>query len=235
MIRLEVHRNYIHEFIRVGSEILHPLYVIAAKSVDEVETHMHEYQLAEFAGAIGSTDATHIALEKCSYRLKKHLGAKQHLTTRWFNHTINHSHQILSTPVGYPGRWNDKTIVLFDPFVKGIYEGLCHYRNLFFILYPLVFLMLKTFFTLLMVLHHTINLGDVLPTVSFQLYEYDANGNITMAQYEGPWLIVHNGYLKWSTTVPPIKIHANEAERRWSKWLESLQKDVECTFGILKG
>jgi hypothetical protein len=71
MIRLEVHRNYIHEFIRVGSEILHPLYVIAAKSVDEVETHMHEYQLAEFAGAIGSTDATHIALEKCSYHIKK--------------------------------------------------------------------------------------------------------------------------------------------------------------------
>jgi hypothetical protein len=211
MISSEVHHNYFHEFITVGSEILYLLYIVAPKTVDEVETHMHEYQLVGYAGAIGSTDATHIALEKCSYRLKKHLGAKQHLTTRWFNHTINHSHQILSTPVGYPGRWNDKTIVLFDPFVKGIYEGLCHSRNTFFILYPLVFLTLTTFFTLLMLLHHTVNLGDVLPTVSFQLYEYDANGYITMAQYEGPWLIVDNGYLKGSMTVLPIKIHANEA------------------------
>ena len=24
-------------------------------------------------------------------------------------------------------------------------------------------------------------------------------------------------------------------EIRWSKWLESMHKDVECTFGILKG
>jgi len=24
-------------------------------------------------------------------------------------------------------------------------------------------------------------------------------------------------------------------EMRWSKWLESMRKDVECAFGILKG
>ena len=24
-------------------------------------------------------------------------------------------------------------------------------------------------------------------------------------------------------------------ETRWSKWLESMRKDVECTFGIMKG
>jgi len=46
---------------------------------------------------------------------------------------------------------------------------------------------------------------------------------------------VDNGYLKWSTTVPPIKLTSSETERRWSHWLESLRKDVECTFGILKG
>lgn len=34
---------------------------------------------------------------------------------------------------------------------------------------------------------------------------------------------------------PPFKNTANEVERRWSHWLESLRKDVECTFGILKG
>ena len=35
--------------------------------------------------------------------------------------------------------------------------------------------------------------------------------------------------------VPPLKHCRTHADRRWSKWLEGMQKDVECTFGILKG
>jgi hypothetical protein len=49
------------------------------------------------------------------------------------------------------------------------------------------------------------------------------------------WLIVDNGYLNWSTTIPPVKIPADKREIRWSGLLESPRKDVECTFGILKG
>ena len=82
MINSEVHRNYFHELITVCSEILYLLYVVAPTSVDEVETHMHEYQLAGFAGAIGSTDATHIALEKCSYHIKKPFGSKTALDNK---------------------------------------------------------------------------------------------------------------------------------------------------------
>lgn len=43
------------------------------------------------------------------------------------------------------------------------------------------------------------------------------------------------GYLRWSTTVPPFKVTNLETEIRWSRWVESMQKDVENTFGILKG
>lgn len=125
MISAEVHRNYFHSFIAVGANILYPLYVAAPTTMEECETHMHEFRLAGFNGAIGSTDATHIAIERCVYRLQNnHLGPKQHLTARTFNLTVNHRRRILSTTVGYPGRWNDKTVVLFDPFVRGIYEGL---------------------------------------------------------------------------------------------------------------
>jgi len=35
--------------------------------------------------------------------------------------------------------------------------------------------------------------------------------------------------------VPPFTITSDIDEIRWSKWLESMRKDVECTFGILKG
>ena len=48
-------------------------------------------------------------------------------------------------------------------------------------------------------------------------------------------MIVDNGYLKWSVTVPPMK-HTNfRNEIHFSEWIESMRKDVECTFGILKG
>lgn len=67
------------------------------------------------------------------------------------------------------------------------------------------------------------------------MFERDVGGNIVTKKYQGSWLIVDNGYLKWPTTDPPYKVTANEMERRWSHWLESLRKDVECTFGILKG
>ncbi len=51
---------------------------------------------------------------------------------------------------------------------------------------------------------------------------------------KGAYVIVDNGYLDWSTTVPPFKDSMNKSEVRFSQWLESLRKDVECTFGILK-
>jgi hypothetical protein len=53
--------------------------------------------------------------------------------------------------------------------------------------------------------------------------------------YGGVWQIVDNGYLNWSTTVPPLKTSCNRSDIGFSKWLESIRKDVECTFGILKG
>jgi hypothetical protein len=77
--------------------------------------------------------------------------------------------------------------------------------------------------------------GKVLDDVVFNLYPYDESGNIVLQPYRGGWLLVDNGYLARSTTVPPIKISKSRAEIRFSSWLESLRKDVECTFGILKG
>jgi hypothetical protein len=47
--------------------------------------------------------------------------------------------------------------------------------------------------------------------------------------------MVDNGYLCWPTTVPPMKDAIIYHDIRFSKWLESMRKDAECTFGILKG
>jgi hypothetical protein len=73
---------------------------------------------------VGSTDATHIVIEKYQYRLRQnHLGGKLNLTARTFNMMVNHRHHTLSMTQVYPARWNDKMLVWFDEFVRGIYEG----------------------------------------------------------------------------------------------------------------
>ncbi|KAG7355367.1 DDE superfamily endonuclease [Nitzschia inconspicua] len=69
----------------------------------------------------------------------------------------------------------------------------------------------------------------------FELYTYDENNLIIKERYKGGWLIVDNGYLNWGVTIPPMKDTDTRAQYRFSKWLESMRKDVECTFGILKG
>ena len=123
-ISREVHRSFFHQFICVGSKILYPRYVVCPTTAEDAASHLSEFCRAGFHGCIASSDATHIVVEKCSYRLRQnHLGGKTSLTTRTFNLTVNHRRQILSSTQGYPGRWNDKTLVLFDDFVRGIYEG----------------------------------------------------------------------------------------------------------------
>jgi DDE superfamily endonuclease len=78
--------------------------------------------------------------------------------------------------------------------------------------------------------------GKFLDDVEFNLFERDSDGNVVSVKYQGAWLMVDNGYLSWPITVPPFKNTGSRKEIRWSEWLESMRKkDVECTFGILKG
>jgi hypothetical protein len=64
----------------------------------------------------------------------------------------------------------------------------------------------------------------------------DGSVESAVTKYTGAWLIVDNVYLAWPTAhVPPFKTHAAYEELRFSKWVESMRKDVECIFGIMKG
>ena len=62
---------------------------------------------------------------------------------------------------------------------------------------------------------------------------YDGDGNVQSER--GMYLICDNGYLIWPTSICPYS-KANNAtlEGFFSTNLESVRKDVECTFGILK-
>ena len=77
--------------------------------------------------------------------------------------------------------------------------------------------------------------GTELSDIQFKLFEYDGDGDVISRDYSGGYVIVDNGYHDWSVTVPPFSRTNDIQEIRWSKWVESMRKDVECTFGILKG
>ncbi len=87
--------------------------------------------------------------------------------------------------------------------------------------------------------------GIIMDDIFFDLYESTAAAVdeidipipniVTTRRYQGAWLLVNNGYLAWPTTFPPIKTTSSCTELRFSSWLELMRKDVECTFGILKG
>ena len=77
--------------------------------------------------------------------------------------------------------------------------------------------------------------GMILPDHTFTLLSRGEDGSIVKKQFSGVWLMADNGHLGWSVTIPPFTSCKTHAQRRWSKWVESMRKDVECTFGILKG
>ena len=160
--------------------------MLAPSTLEELQDCESEYRSAGFPGCIGSTDATHIPLEKVSYGLRQaHLGYKMSTTTRTYNLTVNHRRKILHTTTGHPGRWNDKTLVRFDSLMNQLVRD-----------------------------------GEFNSTMSFVLSNKDGR-DVTM---KGAYVIVDNGYLNWSSTVPPLKNSMNRAEIRFSQWLESLQQ-----------
>jgi hypothetical protein len=194
-ISRDVHRVFFHAFVEYGAKKLYPLYVSMPQSIEELRECEHAYRIAGFPGCIGSTDATHIPLDKVAFSLRQaHLGFKTSCTTRTYNLTVNHKRRILNSTTGHPGRWNDKTLVRFDACVSQLQRG------------------------------------EFDDKMTFELKSKEGSS----INVKGAYVIVDNGYMEWSTTVPPLKDSMQRSEVRFSQWLESLRKDVECTFGILK-
>ena len=61
---------------------------------------------------------------------------------------------------------------------------------------------------------------------------YDEGGIPKLCK--GGYLMSDNGYLKQSVFMCPWKTPSSRQELLWSEWAESVRKDVECFFGIMK-
>jgi hypothetical protein len=60
------------------------------------------------------------------------------------------------------------------------------------------------------------------------------NKNGVPITYQGVWIAVDGGYQKVACFIDPMHNRYGFPEVVFSEWLESVSKDVECAFGILK-
>ena len=60
------------------------------------------------------------------------------------------------------------------------------------------------------------------------------NKNGVPITYQGVWIAVDGGYQKIACFIDPMHNRYGFPEVVFSEWLESVRKDVECAFGILK-
>lgn len=81
-----------------------------------------------------------------------------------------------------------------------------------------------------------INDGTLYSGIKFNLWEVNcSNKDLYHQLYRWCWLIVDNGYHWWPISIPQVKVSGDQRVLRWLEWIESIRKDIECRFGILKG
>jgi hypothetical protein len=204
-ISRDVHRKFFHQFVKFGATVLYPIYVSAPRTVEELMDCEQEYNIAGFPGCIGSTDATHIPLKKVCFSLRQ-----AHLGAK-----------SKSTMRTYNLTCNHWRQILHT--TSG-HPGRWNDKTL---------IRFDTFMS-------ELRDGGLDDKMDFELrtrqgMTSDEEGEDRILRLKGAYVIVDNGYLEWSTTVPPVKDSCNRSELRFSQWLESMRKDVECIFGILKG
>ena len=78
-----------------------------------------------------------------------------------------------------------------------------------------------------------INDGNLYKDEEYEIY-IDVDGVLSRSLVNGIYVACDGGYPLWPCLQCPMKHTSKDNEARWSKWLESVRKDVECTFGMLK-
>jgi len=204
-ISQEVVWNFLREFIAYGAEKLFKKWVYSPRDLEEAYSVTAEYTDAGFPGCVGSMDASHIEHSRIAYDHRQ-----AHL-----------SHKLPFTSRTYIIVTNHRRRILGT--TKG-HPARWNDKSL------------VKFDEIAMDLHEG---KGPMKDLEFELYDYeeeeDGTKTVKKVKYKGAWLLVDNGYMNWGVTIPPMKCTDTKMQWRFSKWLESMRKDVECTFGIMKG
>ena len=164
-------------------------------TAEEIEDAISEFKEAGFDGCIGSADATHVIMEKCTARLKnQHLGDKMPHTARAFEITVNHRRRILSTTVGFYQQLVERQD---HGFINRIHRRLLYENDKY-----------KLFQTNRKQNNDAVGEND----------EKGKNDETSeLFSMKVAWILVDGGYLRWSCIILPYKQYARIQEQRRSK------------------
>jgi len=99
-----------HQFCKLFAKDFYREYV-KLPSGDAQATVMKHYHMLGFSGAIGSTDVTHVKWDCCPYSQQRSYTGKEGYPTIAYQATVDFTGRVLGTTTGFPGSFNDKTIV----------------------------------------------------------------------------------------------------------------------------
>ena len=118
--------NFAKKFCKIVRTHLAPRYIKLPSTVEDLRDIEKAYTERGFPGAVGSTDGVQIAWEGCPFAYRKSFTGKEGYPTLGFNVTVGHDLRILHVCSMFAGRFNDKTKVLYDEYVKRLRSGFYH-------------------------------------------------------------------------------------------------------------
>ena len=182
-------------------------HVSLPKTQAELQRDMEVYRRLGCPGAMGSKDGVHLMWGRCpSLQTALHKNGKEKVPTLAFNVTVNHAKRIIDTTGSTPGTRNDIAREKFNRFAQALEEGSLQLED-----------------------------GTRIAEETFRVRLPNcAAGEPSWEELKGPYLIADGGFAMRRIYQFPFKITSDASRLRWSKRVESVRKDVECTFGILK-
>ena len=118
----ETVRIFFLQFCQEFCRRMYDEYVHPSQDEADVRAVMDMYRLLGFPGAVGSMDCTHVRRDMVPAMHRNYYVGKEGFPTAAFEVTVDYTHRIHAVTVGYPGSWNDKTIVRFDGHVRAVHE-----------------------------------------------------------------------------------------------------------------
>jgi hypothetical protein len=106
--------------ITIFTRRLFHIVVAPPKTSEELQKVAKIYDILGIAGAVGSTDCTHIPLGKCPVSWKNSCIGKEGFPTLAYSMTCDHTRKIMHCTGGFPGSYNDKTIARYDSFIEDV-------------------------------------------------------------------------------------------------------------------
>ena len=119
--------SFAKRYTMVVAKYLAPKYIKIPQNVAELKELSAQYTARGFPGCVGSTDGVQIAWEGCPHAYRVSFTGKEKYPTLGFNVTVDHQLRVLHVCSMFAGRFNDKTKILYDDYVKKLRA--CYYHG----------------------------------------------------------------------------------------------------------